>query len=123
MTAEEFAARLEELIEDALQGGLPDQAIIAGVEAASEALDEDFALNHLPKHYAPPSGAALFFAGRTRAYWALTSCQFIRVTVPTPAVVPPTGFSVQAGAPEGQWVRLFRLNGGDLRLSWSIRVS
>ena len=45
------------------------------------------------------------------AYWALTSSQFIPVTVAAPAVVPPTGFSVQAGVPEGQWVRLFRLNG------------
>ena len=40
MTAEEFAARLEILIEDARQGGLPTGAIIAGLEAASEALDE-----------------------------------------------------------------------------------
>ena len=41
MTAEEFAARLEILIEDARQGGLPTGAIIAGLEAASEALYPD----------------------------------------------------------------------------------
>jgi hypothetical protein len=41
MTAEEFAARLEILIEDARQGGLSDQAIIAGLDAAAQALDED----------------------------------------------------------------------------------
>lgn len=43
MTVEEFAARLEKLIEDAREGGLPDEAIIAGLETAAEALDEDLA--------------------------------------------------------------------------------
>ena len=40
MTAEEFAAQLERLIEQGRAGGLPDEAIIAGLEAAAEALDE-----------------------------------------------------------------------------------
>jgi len=41
MTAEEFAARLEILIEDGRQGGLSDQAIIAGLDAAAQALGEE----------------------------------------------------------------------------------
>lgn len=40
MAAEEFAAQLERLIEDARQGGLPGEAIIAGLETATEVLDE-----------------------------------------------------------------------------------
>jgi hypothetical protein len=41
MTAEEFALRLEILIEDGRQGGLSDQAIIAGLDAAAQALGEE----------------------------------------------------------------------------------
>jgi hypothetical protein len=41
MTAEEFTEQIELLIERAREGGLPDEAIIAGLEAAAEALDEE----------------------------------------------------------------------------------
>ena len=40
MTAEEFAAAIELLIAQARDGGISDEAIIAGLEAAAEALDE-----------------------------------------------------------------------------------
>jgi hypothetical protein len=40
MTAEEFAEQIEHLIEQARDGGLSDQVVIAGLEAAAEALDE-----------------------------------------------------------------------------------
>jgi hypothetical protein len=40
MTAEEFADQIEVLIERARAGGLSDEVIIAGLEAAAEALDE-----------------------------------------------------------------------------------
>jgi hypothetical protein len=40
MTAEEFATELEGLIEQARVGGLSDQVIIAGLEAAAETLNE-----------------------------------------------------------------------------------
>jgi hypothetical protein len=39
MTAEEFATAIEHLIDQARGGGLPDEAIIEGLEAAAEALD------------------------------------------------------------------------------------
>jgi hypothetical protein len=40
MTAEEFAVRLEVLIEQGRDGGLSDEAIIVGLAEAVEALDE-----------------------------------------------------------------------------------
>ena len=40
MTAEEFVVRLEMLIEQGRDGGLSDEATIAGLEEAVEALDE-----------------------------------------------------------------------------------
>jgi hypothetical protein len=40
MTAEEFAAQIEHLMERARDGGLSDEVIISGLEAAAEALDE-----------------------------------------------------------------------------------
>jgi hypothetical protein len=40
MTAEEFADRIEHLIAEARDGGLSDEVIIVGLEAAVEALDE-----------------------------------------------------------------------------------
>ena len=40
MTPVEFATQIEELIAEARAGGLPDEVIIAGLEAAAEALDE-----------------------------------------------------------------------------------
>jgi hypothetical protein len=41
MTTEEFADRLELLIAEARTGGLTDDLIIVGLEAAVEALDEE----------------------------------------------------------------------------------
>jgi hypothetical protein len=40
MTAEEFAVQLERLIALGREGGLSDEVIIAGLEAAIDALDE-----------------------------------------------------------------------------------
>jgi hypothetical protein len=41
MTAEEFADGLERLIAAARAGGLSDEAIIAGLEEAIDAIEED----------------------------------------------------------------------------------
>jgi hypothetical protein len=41
MTAEEFATELERLIVRARSGGLPDEALIAGLEEAINAIEED----------------------------------------------------------------------------------
>jgi hypothetical protein len=40
MTLVEFATQFDKLIAQARAGGLPDEVIIAGLEAAVEALDE-----------------------------------------------------------------------------------
>jgi hypothetical protein len=40
MTADEFADQIELVIQQARVGGLSDEVIIAGLEAAAEALDE-----------------------------------------------------------------------------------
>lgn len=41
MTAEEFATGLGRLIAQGREGGLTDEAIIAGLEEAIEAIEED----------------------------------------------------------------------------------
>ena len=41
MTAAEFATELEQLITRARSGDLPDEAIIAGLEEAIDAIEED----------------------------------------------------------------------------------
>jgi hypothetical protein len=43
MTIDEFAARLEALVSDARERGLPDEAIAAGLEEAASALKEGVA--------------------------------------------------------------------------------
>jgi DNA-binding transcriptional regulator YhcF (GntR family) len=40
MTAEEFATQLERLIAQARASGIPDDAIIAGLEEAIDAIEE-----------------------------------------------------------------------------------
>jgi hypothetical protein len=41
MTHEELADEIELLIDHARAGGMPDQVIIAGLDAAAKALDEE----------------------------------------------------------------------------------